>query len=457
MLQEEAYGISEIGIGNQQSVWTTFTMCLEGIIYRTDGSRVVGILEHLAWLSTEWIPNDYLIAIVADYLDEDKRIAKEFWNKEARSVLSRYGLVNVRKGNCGSSVSIHGILQTILQERSKESRDNRELGSWNRCCRVMDSKVGDSLTEGSLGYKSLWAHAEALHKYANEMAKLADNAELIEFQPSCLGKIYYELGLYTSALSFCSRKYDVESRYLSPGDIQFGDTKHLLGSVYFRLGDYERAKSLFEDALSIRETHLRSGHVRISQTKNMLGSVYRSLGDYKRAKSLCEDALRIEEAYHPADYAIIKEDLGRVLADLDDNERAKSLYEDALRIKESYYPSDHVQIGITKNSLGTVCRAIGAYERAKELFEDSLRIKKDHYPSEHVEIAKTKNNLANVYKDLGEHEAAKSLYEDTLRIEEAHYPSDHVEIGATKSNLGGVYQHLGDYERAKCLYEVTHT
>lgn len=455
LLEGGASSVSEKVLDGQESIWTTFTLSLERIIGVDDSPRVVKIFEHFSWLGTDWIPNDYLISVVADYLNEDEETAEDVWNEEVKPILWRYGLINVHQDSFGSSVSVHAILQTILQERSREQGGQWTLSCWRRCHRVLNSKVENHLERGSLGYKSLWAHAEALYKHAKEMAKLSDDDEM-EYQPTCLGTIFIELGYYDSALCYYSHKYDIENRCLPPNDVNIANTMEMLGIIYRNLGDYERAKSLYGDALRIKEAHYPSGHIEIGKTKENLGIVHRNLGECELPKSLCEDALSIKEAHYPTDHVEVgktKENLARVFRNLGDYEHAQSLYEDALCIKEGHYPSQHVELGKTKESLGNLYRIRGEYERAKALCEDALRINQAHYPLDHVNIGVAKGNLAIVYRNLGDYERAKALYEDGLRIKEAHYPPDHAEIGKTKQNVAKVYINLGDYERAKSLYE----
>lgn len=313
--QHRTYNVSELGIEDYKSVWVTLNLCLDEITCLPDASRVGDIFEHLSWLGAEWIPNDYLISVVADYLNGDERTAKDVWNLNARPILQGYGLIRVRKETekMTSWVSVHAITQRILQDRSKERGSDWSMECWRRCCRVLNEKVFGYLEKRSSDYTALWGHAEALHEHADMMAQLELNRPL-DIEPTCLGCIYLHLGLYRYARAFYSRKHDTESRWLSPNDPRLAETKENLGYANLMLGDHENAQLYLEQALRLKQDHSHDDKVAdtsnpldIAETEKKLGILYRCRGKFYRAKKHLENALKTQQSERRSNHTAVTE------------------------------------------------------------------------------------------------------------------------------------------------------
>ena len=309
-----------------------------------------------------------------------------------------YSLVISRESG---QISIHRLLQKVLNYQNKEALDRADLtsiilrDSYNvllRSVHALFSRDEMSLSKEKR-QRELCSHLQSLDQYHNLFLP-SDELSLL------LGPLLKDIGtalryrLYDSrgSLDYFVRALDVfKGPFYSPDNIEMVSTLSDIGNVHRNLGNPKCALEFYLEALSCKKRIYGENHIQYANTLGNIGTTYTDLSSFDQAIDFHGRALAIKEGYL---------------------ERAES---DDLR--GTPYPLG-VEIGITLFNLGDAYNKSGRVSMAKVLLERSLHSYKSYYGSKHAKVADALTKLYQVYRTLGETEEATRVGEEALAIYE---------------------------------------
>jgi tetratricopeptide (TPR) repeat protein len=296
-------------------------------------------------------------------------VADPFQFNQVLEALRAYSLV--RRNPVGKTLSIHRLVQAVLQETlSEEERHN-----WReRVILAINAAFPHAEPEA-------WAQCERL------LSQILFATQLIE-QNQMSGK---EAGLLLSETAYYLQKraryaeaeplywqaLHIHERQLGPEHIEVAFELHGLATLYFEQDKYMQAEPLYQRALHILEQRLGPEHTEVCRPLTGLATLYLAQGKYAQAKSLDKRVLRLLELQ-----------LG----------------------------PGHPDVARSLTNLATLYVEQGKYTQAKPLYQRALRIWKQQLGPEHPDVARSLNGLATLYLKQGKYAQAKPLYQRALHL-----------------------------------------
>ncbi|CAF4214492.1 unnamed protein product, partial [Rotaria sordida] len=271
-----------------------------------------------------------------------------------------------------------------------------------------------------------------------------------------LGKLYYNMGEYSKALSSFERALEIWKIALPPNHPDLASSYLNIGSVYYSMGEYSKALSSYERSLEIRKIALPPNHPDLASSYQGIGSVYDNMGEYSKALSSYERSLEIQKIALPPnhpDLAASYNNIGSVYDNMGDYSKALSSYERSLEIQKIALPPNHPDLAASYNNIGLVYNNMGEYSKALSSHERSLKIRKIALPPNHPHLAYSYNNIGLVYDNMGEYSKALTYYEKDLEITLKALPSNHPDLAISYNGIGLVYDNMGEYSKALSYYE----
>jgi tetratricopeptide (TPR) repeat protein len=215
-----------------------------------------------------------------------------------------------------------------------------------------------------------------------------------------------------------------------------------LGRIYFDLEKYDSALSLAQKSLQL---YTKTGDKRgEAMALNNIGQSYKARKDYDIALAYLEKSLLLfQKIDQKRDESIVLNNIGVLYANEGKASEAVEFLKESLHIKQTI--NDTKEESVTLNNLGEVSISQKNYNEAISYFEKSLSIlKKIKYERGQ---AYTMNNLGRVYTVLKEFDKASDYLQKSLSIRKEI--GDIVGVAATLHNLGTLaYQQSYDYQKA---------
>eukprot|EP01138_Halocafeteria_seosinensis_P013299 gb/GECG01013583.1/.p1 GENE.gb/GECG01013583.1/~~gb/GECG01013583.1/.p1 ORF type:complete len:1287 (+),score=164.63 gb/GECG01013583.1/:1-3861(+) len=472
--------------------------------------QALELLKHLAWMASQQVPEELARYLVGRFPGIS---SVEAAFPHLRTTLEEYGLIRV--DNVTHQISLHPVLQVVVCVLQTESDMSLSVSHWLTCCDVVNQLVDEYDSKGSLEYRYLLSHAEALHEQSNNICNLSLQArarrrqqwcslssysslnsrwwcfsssmppsregEALKIEPWCLGRIYKGIGHFKKEKRYYEHVLSVKrvlyaNKQSHPG---MAMAMNQLGNAMLSTGEYQEAKHYFEQALRINKKIYKENHPKVLDTRENLAEAMQSLGDAQRAKEYYQHVLSIRReqqeqsqqmgqgspeyehanwnaSYGSKELATTLFGLGNALKALGDAKNAKECYKEALCMRRNLYADpNHPAIAAVLWSLGNALSKLGDAEGAKEHLKQALSIEKEYYGENHVEVAKTLKNLGNAFRQLGDAQRATECQKQALSIEKEYYGATHVEVARTWGNLGIALRQLGYAQGAKeCLEEA---
>jgi eukaryotic-like serine/threonine-protein kinase len=271
-----------------------------------------------------------------------------------------------------------------------------------------------------------------------------------------MGRVYYRLGLYTSALPLLKDALEIRQRILGREHPETAATMNNLAQVLHGKGDFAAAEGFYRDALTIRRKVFGENSPEVAASLNNFGLFLKDKGDFEAAESYLRQSLSLRRALFGAIHTDVAEtlnELGVVLKQKGSFAAAEPLYREALEMRRKLLGEDHPSVAESINNLATLLDSMGRYAEAEPLSRQALALYRRLLGEEHPHVAVSLSNLAGILKRKRDYEGAEQLYRQALAImRKLHGETPHPELAVMINNLAALLREKGDYTAAEPLF-----
>jgi tetratricopeptide (TPR) repeat protein len=342
------------------------------------------LLERLAWLAPEPVPNFLVEVPIPDVVDENI--------EEALADLAAYSLV--RRNPQRQEFSVHRLVQDVTRRS------------------LIDQESPPSLI-GALGWINssfpfeaddvrYWPRAEPLAPHARAITEHADAAGISE--PTA--RLMSQLGLLLGAKALFAEAEPLYRRALAIAERSYGADHPNVATCLNNLAGLLRgtnrpseAEPLYRRALAIDEKSYGPDHPEVATDLNNLAELLRTTDRLSEAEPLYRRALAIDEKRYGPDYPEVATDLNNLAVLLEATNRrseAEPLYRRALAIDEKSYGSDHPKVAIRLNNLALLLRDTNRLSEAEPMLRRALVVFEHRLGSQHPSTLTVRHNLATL-------------------------------------------------------------
>jgi tetratricopeptide (TPR) repeat protein len=335
--------------------------------------------------------------------------ADAFLLNQAIETLRAYSLV--RRDPSGKILSIHRLVQAVLQEAMSET----EQHTWAE--RVVLAINAVLPVAFPFRKHETWPQYERLLSQALTATQLIEQYQISSWEA---GHLFAETAFY----------FDCRARYAEAEPL------------------YQRALHLWEQTRGLK-------HPDVADLLNCLANLYKDQGKYVEAEPLFQRALHIREQSQGLEHPEVASqfnDLANLYKDQGKYAEAESLYLRALRIREQSQEPEHLQVAGLLYNLASLYREQGKYAEAESLYQQSLHIWKQGRGPEHYDLAYPFNGLAKLYLAQGKYAEAEPLFQQALHLWEQQLGPEHPQVASPLNSLANLYQEKGKYTEAKAFY-----
>jgi hypothetical protein len=442
------------------------------------------LLQRLAWLAPEPIPESLLAVVVAKRLWAPPRWLARI-EGFVRSLVSRLtghvsplralpamGAVGsdadalaalrelesyslVRRASDTPTFTIHRLVQEVSRRRRDDAAPAATAALRAALAWVDAAFVGDP------GDVRNWPLLDPLAPHACAVAAHADAAGVAD--PTPTARLLNRVGLLLQAKARYAEAEPLMRRALAIDEASFGDAhphvaRHL-NNLALLLRDTNRlaeAEPLMRRALAIDEESFGDAHPTVAICLNNLAQLLQDTYRLAEAEPLMRRALAIDEASfgdeHPK-VAIRLNNLARLLQDTNRLAEAEPLMRRALAIDEASFGDAHPNVARHLNNLARLLQDTNRLAEAEPLVRRALAIDEASFGDAHPTVANRLNNLAGLLQATKRLAEAEPLMRRALRIVVASLGSEHPNSQTARANTIALLQAMGrgDDEIADCL------
>ncbi len=477
-------------VPQQDSLSVAATLMLSFDEVRKGHPVAAELLQICAFLHPDAIPEEIIIGGASDL---GRKLGSLVTNKikwdESIAELRRYSLV--RRSADEKTLTMHGLVQTILKDAMKRSEHHRlaqrtvrivnrafpevEHSSWDLCQRYLPHALVCTTLITAWNMDSIEA-AQLLHRAGQY---LLERAQYIQAKPLLIGaQTIYEIKLgpenatvaavldnlgylymqqggytaYTDAELLYLQALTIREKILGPEDPKTAQSLNHLGLLYYNQGKFSQAEPLYMRAKEIQEKVPELHSADLAITLNNLAWLYYNLGRYDEAELLLNKALAIQEkpeGLEPLAMAATLNALAMLSRAKGNYSNAESFFQRALKIRERIVGQKHPDVATTLNDLAWLYRTQGKFEQAHDYYKRNLAIREQVLGPNHLHVATTQNDLAILLMDQGKYTEAESLFKRVLATRESILGPEHPNVGTTLYNMGWLYYHQGKYAQAE--------
>lgn len=270
-----------------------------------------------------------------------------------------------------------------------------------------------------------------------------------------MGRVYFRLGLYDSALPLLKDALELRRQALGAEHSEVATTMNNLALVLHAKGDFGAAEPIYSDALAMRRRLFGENHREVAASLNNFGLFLKDKGDYVAAESNLRQALALRRALFGSvhiDVAETLNELGVLFKKKGDFNGAEPLYREALEMRRRLLGEDHPSVAETINNLATLLDSMGRYDEAEPLSRQSLNLYRRVLGEEHPYVAVSLSNLAGLLKRRRDFDGAEQLYRQSLAIMRKLHGEEHPELATLLNNLASLFSEKGDLNAAEPLF-----
>jgi len=398
------------------------------------------LLERLAWLAPDPVPNFLLEEQVPEIATEDL--------EDALADLVTYSLA--RRNPQKREFTVHRLVQDVTRRSLSGDKRTRSLVE-------ALALINAAWPSGADDVRS-WPQAEALAPHAQAATEHAATAGIFDLTATLmnhLGLLLRAKALYGDAESLYRRALAIDEKSSGPDHpivaIHLNNLAELLQVTNRR----SEAEPLCRRALAIDERSYPADHPQVAISLNNLAELLRSTNRLSEAEPLFRRALSINERSYGFDHPKIAASLNNLAGLLQESNRpseAESLYRRALAIAEKKYDPDHREVAICLGSLAFLLRVTNRLSEAEPLYRRALKIFETSYGPDHPDVANRLNNLAELLRATNRPSEADPLYRRALRINEKSYGPNHPKVAMCLNNLAGLMLDINRLNDAEPLY-----
>ncbi|HXU34397.1 MAG TPA: tetratricopeptide repeat protein [Thermoanaerobaculia bacterium] len=353
-------------------------------------SPTLCLLDRLAWLGTEPIPETLLDVAVPD-LDKPEAGPAA---RASLAELDRYSLAT--RAADAPTFTVHRLVQEVTRRRQER---NAEKGALRRAALWVDAAF-----EGDPSDVRSWPVLEPLTPHARTVVRFADEAGIA--QPTA--HLMDQLGILLQ-------------------------TKALAGE----------AEPLLRRSLALNRASFGEAHAVVATSLNNLAQLLKDTNRSAEAEPLMRLALTIDDLKLGAEHANVARDLNNLARLLQDTNRlaeAEPLMRRALAIDEAIFGAEKPEVAIDLNNLAQLLQAENCLREAEILMERTVRIFEVSLGENHPNVAVALNNLAQILQETNRLEEAEPLMRRALAIDEECFGQDHPKVAIRLNNLARLFQ-----------------
>lgn len=387
------------------------------------------LLERLAWLAPDPIPESLLEVPVPDLPTDEGDSAEALAELEAFSLVTR--------ATDRPEFSVHRLVQAVtrhdLQEDGVPKRLMEALG-W-----VAVASVGDPVDVRS------WPILDPLAPHALAMAGFADEAGIT--MPTTLllsrfGVLLHAKAAYPESEPLLRRALAIDENSHDPNHPIIAIHVSNLAQLLKATNHLAEAELLMRRALKIDEANYSTNHSRIADDLNSLAVLLKDTNRLTEAEPMLRRGLAIYEATLGPDHPRVANGLNNlaqalhVMGRLDE---AEPLMSRALAIAETHSGLKHPMVAIQLNNLAMLLEATSRHAEAEPLLRRALAINETSYGSEHPSLSVVLNNLAQVLRGTNRLAEAEPLMLRALKIDMQNYGAKHPDVAICLNNLATLF------------------
>ncbi|MCL1808214.1 MAG: toll/interleukin-1 receptor domain-containing protein [Clostridiales bacterium] len=392
--------------------------------------------------------------MLPDELQEAASIGRLMHN-DIIGELKQYSLIDFnRYGDKEILISIHRLIQEVMVDEHKKSRDE----TWLRSCLNMAYtafKCDYTNRKSRDDFIKIAPHIQNIAKHAEAILNDDDAKKKIAWLHSEVGNGFYYSGDYGTALEWHHKALAIREKVLGKEHPDTAESYNNIACVYDSQSDYGTALEWHRKALAIREKVLGKEHPDTAASYNNIALVYYRQGDYGTALEWHHKALAISEKVlgeeHPST-AESYNNIASVYYSQGDYGTALEWHHKALTIREKALGEEHPSTAASYSNIALVYYSQGDYVKALELYLKALAIREKALGEEHPSTAVSYDNIASVYYNQGDYGTALEWHHKALAISEKVLGKEHPSTAESYNNIASVYCSQGDYGKALELY-----
>ena len=365
------------------------------------------LLQRLAWLATQPIPESLLATPVPGDTPDDADAFDDLAELESFSLVSRapdaprfsvHRLVqDVTRGQLDDADALARLHDALYWVAGAFAGDPNDSRNWP----VLDPLLPHAL--------AVAAHAERTELALACAALMSNTALLLQAK-----------ALYADAASMMTQALHIAEARDGPQQVLVVNLLNNLGNLLGRLRQPERAEQLLRRALAIEETQLGADHPKVAVKLSNLAQLLK-LDPARRAdaEALMRHVLKIHEAtLVPGEPAIATDlvNLADLLRAMGRADEAEPLLRRALDIDVAYYGNSHPEVAMDLANLGALLFEAGRLHEAAECEEPALAINLVQLGSEHPSSQQAGQRYVRTLQAMGRsHDEIDAIINGLLR------------------------------------------
>jgi tetratricopeptide (TPR) repeat protein len=358
------------------------------------------LLERLAWLAPEKVPESLIVAPVPGAEAENQRVAYD--DLAAFSLLTRDAE--------GPFFLVHRLVQDVTRRSLWGEARQRSL--------VEALDWIDAAFTGDPQDVRNWPTLDLLAPHAHTVTAHADAAGISE--PTA--RLMNQLGLLFNEKAL-----------------------------------HAEAEPLMRSALAIDEKSFGPDHPKVAIRLNNLSILLQATNRLNEAEPLLrrvvDNSEKVEREtgeMHP-NFASVLNNLAALLQATNRLDEAEPLMRRALAIDEKTFGPDHPKVAIRLNNLATVLAATNRLVEAEPLMRRMVSNFEKSFGPDHPNVATALNNLAQLLKDTDRLNEAEPLMRQALGIDEESFGPNHPNVAIRLNNLALLLQATNRLDDAEPL------
>ncbi|GGQ61375.1 FxSxx-COOH system tetratricopeptide repeat protein [Couchioplanes azureus] len=387
-------GSSGFGGKDGRAVASVWTLTMNSIA--ADNRLAAQVMDVLAWLAPDDLPEDVLVSLADDPADVD----------DALALLASYSMIN----RTDRTVSVHRLVQAVTRYNQQEATT---VAAQQQAARLLADAIPDDPINNVQGWPrwvALLPHIDAL------TTNLADDHEIAAI-------------LHVGDRAATYRQFQ---------------------------GQTNAAIDQFERVLADRRRLRGVDHPDTLTSRNNLAFAYRSAGRLDEAireyESVLVDFRRLRGVDHP-DTLALRNNLATAYQLAGRLDEAITEFESVLANSRRLLGEEHPSTLTLRNNLAYANQAAGRLDEAIGEYESVLADRRRLLGEEHPSTLTSRNNLAYAYHAAGRLDEAISEFESVLADSRRLLGEEHPSTLTSRSNLAYAYQAAGRLDEAISEFE----
>lgn len=231
-----------------------------------------------------------------------------------------------------------------------------------------------------------------------------------------------------------------------------GEVNGQLGRIYYYLGDYDTAIEYLHKSANIFTSVYGPKHRRVAWVYTYLGKVYRNQGKYFTAMEYLEKSFNLYKKTKdtlPLKFAWISAHLGNIHRSLGNFEKGEKYLRNSVEIYRTHLGENHIKVAWASTHLANILRGAKKQDEAAELVNASYPIFRDTYGDKHPLTCWVHSCVGRILLDAGKLDEAQAILEQNLVNYKKNFGDGHVQTAWVLRGLGRL--HLAKQEKEKAI------